>query len=84
MRLTGEKRGGRGRWPRRLGRRQDHQGERETDRRHKVGCGALAQAPVSKNAQEDSKGGGRGSDRWARVQVGSCTGASTEARTVEK
>ena len=48
-RLTGEKRGGRGRWHRRLGRRRDYQREMETDRRHKVGRGARAQAPAGKN-----------------------------------
>ena len=68
-RLTGEKRGGRGRWPRRLGRKRDYQGERETDRRHKVGRGARAQAPAGKNDHGDSERGGRGSGRQARVQT---------------
>ena len=68
-RLTGEKRGRRGRWPRRLERRRDYQGERETDWRHKVGHGARAQAPADKNDHGDYEIGGRGSGRQARVQA---------------
>ena len=68
-RLTGEKRGGRGRWPRWLGCRRDYQGERETDRRHKVGRGAREQAPAGKNDHGDSERGGQGSGRRARVQA---------------
>ena len=59
-RLTGGKRGGRGRWPRRLGCRRVYQGEREMDRRHKVGHWARAQAPAGKNDHGDSERGGRG------------------------
>ena len=71
-RLTREKRntgGGQGRWPRRLGHRRDYQGERETDRRHKVGRGARAQAPAGKNDHGDPERGGRGSGRRARMQA---------------
>ena len=70
-RLTREtrNRGGRGRWPRWLGRRRDYQGEREMDWRHKVGRGARAQVPAGKNDHGDSERGGQGSGRWPRVQV---------------
>ena len=68
-RLTGEKRGGRGHWPRRLGHRRDYQGERETDWRRRVGRGARAQAPAGKNNRGDSERGGRGLGRRARVQA---------------
>ena len=66
-RLTGEMRGGRGLWPRRLGCRRDYKEERETDRRHKIGRGARAQAPAGKNDHGDSERGGRGSGRRGRV-----------------
>ena len=55
VRLTGEKRGGQGCWPRRLGRRLDYQGEREKDWRHKVGHGAWVQVPAGKNDHGDSE-----------------------------
>ena len=83
-RLTGEKRGGRSRCPRRLGRRRDYHGERETDQRHKVGHGARAQALAGKSGHGGFEIGGRGGGRRARVQEGSDAGASTEKRTTEK
>ena len=62
-RLTGEKRDGRGRWPRRLGRRRDYQGERETDKAQG------RPAPAGNNDHGDSERGGRSTGRQARVQV---------------
>ena len=67
-RLTREKRGGRGRWPRRLGRRRDYQRERETNE-VQVGRVTRAHVPAGKNDHGDSEGGGRGTGRRVRVQA---------------